>query len=132
MGGSCRSSVTDREVCVYTSRNTNRRCRLDKKIKGKGATQINQDQYTNGPMQPSLSLLCFVKLTRCHLQKGKQREGEGDESKGRAEEGCHLGILEALETDIPWVFSSKLDAGLYWWLRSQVFGAHMQENWTFR
>lgn len=41
--GSNRSSVADREVCVYTSTNTNRRCRLDKKIKGKGATQINQN-----------------------------------------------------------------------------------------
>lgn len=39
--GSYRSSEADREVCVYTSSNTNRRCRLDKEIKGKGATQIN-------------------------------------------------------------------------------------------
>lgn len=41
--GSNRSSVADREACVYTSSNTNRRCRPDKEIKGKGATQIRQD-----------------------------------------------------------------------------------------
>lgn len=41
--GNNRSSEADREVCVYTRSNTNRRCRLDKEIKGKGATQINQD-----------------------------------------------------------------------------------------
>lgn len=41
--GSNRSLVADREVCVYRSSNTNRRCSLDKEIKGKGATQINQD-----------------------------------------------------------------------------------------
>lgn len=41
--GSKRSLVADREICVHTSSNTNRRCRPDKEIEGKGATQINQD-----------------------------------------------------------------------------------------
>lgn len=41
--GSNRSTVADREFCVYTSSNINRRCRLDKEIKGKGATQIKLD-----------------------------------------------------------------------------------------
>ncbi len=62
-------------------------------------------------MRPPLSLF-LLKLTCCHLQKEKQRAGEGDKSQGRAAEGRHLGILEALEKGIPWIFSSKLDAGL--------------------
>lgn len=80
--------MADRGVCVYTRSNTNRRCRLDKEIKGKGATQISRERCANGPMHLSLSLPDFysLKLLLAVIYRKKIRERERGESQGIAAE----------------------------------------------
>ena len=94
--GNNRSSVADREVCVYTSSNTNRRCRLDKEIKGKGATQINQDQCTNGLMHLSCSLKTLSRCLKNRRERWKSRESSRStsfRSSGSAAERHSLDFL---------------------------------------